>query len=100
MIYKSYKFSNADGQWRYTVRFYRTGIYTITDKNGEHELGVWTKRPMLVGRNNDTPSKDKGRVIYRAVPFKPLGKTENTSLQMVACCVIESAVFFNQIEAR
>lgn len=67
MIYKSYKFSNKDGV-EIKVRFYFTGIYTIVDKNGEHEMGTWKKEPLLVGRHNK-PSKDKSRVIYRARPF-------------------------------
>lgn len=62
MIYKSYKFRHNDGS-DVKVRFYFTGIYTIVDKNGEHELGAWGKSPMLGGRNL-RPSKTEA--IYFA----------------------------------
>lgn len=39
---KSYKFTTKAGE-TYKVRFYETGGYTITDKNGEHEAGIWRR---------------------------------------------------------
>lgn len=67
MIYKSYKFKHDSGS-EIKVRFYFTGIYTIVDKNGEHEMGTWEKTPLLVGKYLK-PSKDKSQVLYSAKPF-------------------------------
>ena len=40
---KSYKFTTKAGE-TYKVRLYDTEIYTITDKSGEHEVGMWRRR--------------------------------------------------------
>lgn len=37
---KAYKFTTKSGE-AYKVRFYDSGIYTVFDKNGEHEMGLW-----------------------------------------------------------
>jgi hypothetical protein len=68
MIYKSYKFKDRNGQ-EFKVRFYFTGIYTFVDCNGEHEIGMWWKEPLMVGKHNDKPSKDRNNVRYHARPF-------------------------------
>ena len=67
---KIFKFTNSKGGIR-RVKFYDSGIYTITDLNGEHECGTWEKKPMLVGRYSDKPSKDPNRVYYIGVSFTP-----------------------------
>lgn len=64
---KTFKFESKEGKV-YRVKFYDSGIYTITDKNGEHELGIWEKKPLLVGRYN-TPSKNPNEVTYFASSF-------------------------------
>lgn len=59
----------------FKVKFYgnetpeRKGIYTITDSNGEHELGTWEAKPLLVGKHLK-PSKDRNSVIYLATSFR------------------------------
>ena len=65
---KTFNFSNNKGK-TLKVKFYSTSVYTITDSNGEHECGMWEKKPMLVGRYNDTPSKDPNNVVYFATSF-------------------------------
>lgn len=64
---KTFKFTSREGKV-YRVKFYDSGVYTITDKNGEHELGIWEKKPMLVGKYN-RPSKDRNSVVYFATSF-------------------------------
>lgn len=68
---KTYKFTSRSGDTIRKVKFYASGIYTITDNNGEHECGIWMKKPMLVGKYNDKPSKDPNRVVYFATSFTP-----------------------------
>lgn len=41
---KTYKFKSIKSGEQFKVRFYPTGIFTIFDKNGEHEIGMW-RRP-------------------------------------------------------
>lgn len=38
----SYKITLRNGE-ECKVRFYPSGIFTITDKRGEHEVGMWKK---------------------------------------------------------
>lgn len=64
---KTFKFIDKQGNV-FRMKFYSTGIYTITDKNGEHECGTWEKKPMLVGRYH-TPSKDPNSVVYFGTSF-------------------------------
>ena len=95
MIYKAYKFKNKDGV-EIKVRFYFTGIYTIVDKNGEHELGEWVKKPLLVGRY-DLPSKDPHCVEYRARPFEYKKAYSDTSLSELAMKVAHHALIMNRV---
>lgn len=95
MVYKSYKFTNKNGV-EIKVRFYFTGIYTIVDKNGEHELGTWRKEPLLVGRHLKT-SKDKSRVIYRARPFDCHFDYADYALRDVALQLANDATRSNRI---
>lgn len=81
MIYKSYKFTNKEGSV-IKVRFYFTGIYTIVDKNGEHEMGLWDKEPLL--RADGRPSKDKSQVLYKAKLFLYKASFADTWLKTVA----------------
>lgn len=81
MIYKSYKFTNKEGAV-IKVRFYFTGIFTIVDKNGEHEMGLWDKKPLL--RADGRPSKDKSCVLYKAKPFLYKASFSDTWLKIVA----------------
>lgn len=81
MIYKSYKFTNKEGAV-IKVRFYFTGIYTIVDKNGEHEMGLWEKKPLL--RADSRPSKDKSQVFYKAKSFLGKASFSDAWLKMVA----------------
>ena len=67
---KIFKFTNPKGGIRRVI-FYNSGIYTITDLNGVHECGTWEKKPMLVGRYSDRPSKDPNCVIYIGTSFTP-----------------------------
>lgn len=39
---KAFKFKTTTGN-EYKVRFYDTGVYTVFDNNGEHEVGLWRK---------------------------------------------------------
>jgi hypothetical protein len=41
---KTYKYKSIKSGEEFKVRFYPTGIFTIFDKNGEHEVGMW-RRP-------------------------------------------------------
>lgn len=52
---------------RVEVRFHgkESGCYTITDKYGEHEMGLWERTPK-VGRNGQPM---KTRFDYTARPF-------------------------------
>lgn len=81
MIYKSYKFTNREGAVL-KVRFYSTGIFTIVDKNGEHEMGLWNKEPLL--RIDGRPSKDKSQVLYKAKPFLYKASFADCWLKIVA----------------
>lgn len=81
MIYKSYKFTNREGAI-IKVRFYFTGIFTIVDKNGEREMGLWDKRPLL--RADGSPSKDKSQVLYHAKPFLYKVSFEDSWLKTIA----------------
>lgn len=81
MIYKSYKFTNRECAV-IKVRFYFTGIYTIVDKNGEHEMGLWSKEPLL--RADGRPSKDKSCVLYKAKSFSHKVSFSDTWLKTVA----------------
>lgn len=81
MIYKSYKFNHKNGS-EIKVRFYFTGIYTIVDKNGEHEMGLWNKEPLL--RADGRPSKDKSCVLYKAKSFLHKESFSDTWLKTVA----------------
>lgn len=81
MIYKSYKFTNREGAV-IKVRFYFTGIFTIVDKNGEHEMGLWDKEPLF--RIDGRPSKDKSQVLYKAKPFSYKAAFSDTWLKDVA----------------
>lgn len=65
----------------YKVRFYgkEDGIYTITDKNGEHEVGLWKRVPMLdrYGKPKKTVAMFEGRPFYNvALPHLRYNKTD------------------------
>lgn len=96
MIYKSYKFKHNESGEEIKVRFYFTGIYTIVDKNGEHEMGEWYKEPLLVGKWL-RPSKDKSCVIYRARPFDSTYVDSDYSLRTLALILANNAVTKNLI---
>lgn len=89
MIYKSYKFQHTSARTEFKVRFYSTGIFTIVDKNGEHEIGLWNKEPLLVGRHLK-PSKKQ--VIYKAFSFSDPHykyrkyKLSELALSLARCC--------------
>lgn len=52
------KMLDKDGKCYGKVRFYSSGIYTITDSgNYEHETGEWEKRPLIL--RNGKYSKTK-----------------------------------------
>lgn len=59
---KTYNVKFVDGT-NIKVRFYKTGGFTITDKNGEHEVGIWVK-----------PSNDcfmyRGKIFEKEHPIK------------------------------
>lgn len=95
MIYKSYKFSHDNGS-EIKVRFYFTGIYTIVDKNGEHEMGLWQKTPLLVGKYLK-PSKDKSCVLYSAKPFGQHINHSDYALKNVALQIARHSVRTQQI---
>lgn len=96
MIYKSYKFKHNESGEEIKVRFYFTGIYTIVDKNGEHEMGEWVKKPLPVGKY-DRPSKDRHCVEYRARPFECKKAYSDTSLKELAMNVARHALFMERI---
>lgn len=62
-ITKIAKFKRADGsRYQVKVKFYgdTEGIYTITDKNGEHEHGLWIRQQLKINRNGIlVESRDK-----------------------------------------
>ena len=64
---KIFKFTDKQGNV-FRMKFYSTGVYTITDRYGEHEKGMWEKKPMLVGKHHK-PSKDPNSVVYFGTSF-------------------------------
>lgn len=54
---KSYVFSRKNGQ-TFKVRFYQTGIFTIVDADGEHEVGEWNATPLTNADGQSSRDKE------------------------------------------
>lgn len=65
---KCYKYLHRDGTV-IKVRFYNTCIYTVVDKNGEHEVGQWFKNQQFLNEEYGIRSKDKNAVYFEYQEF-------------------------------
>lgn len=65
----------------YKVRYYGkgSGIYSISDEHGEHEVGLWEQTPLLdrYGKPKKTQSMFEGRPFYDVEhPYRFYSKTD------------------------
>lgn len=88
----TYNFNHKSGKV-FKVKFYPTGVYSITDSKGEHKLGMWEKKPLLVGRYSDKPSKDPYRVIYFGTSFSKNHTRENSLYRVAQYTMREMAYY-------